>query len=253
MNKKMKLIIFLLMIFLISLLTACALFQGERRSQGEAQYNLGVASFTSGDYRTTLAHLQKAVDFDSTNHNYYHALGLTYFRLRMNDKAIEAYKNAVNINPLFSEAHNDLGVAYSLEKKWDLAFGHWRQALENPIFAMPEQVHYNMGVAYAAQDKLDDAYREFRNALDLYPQFPDCYYQMGVILYKKERYEEAVSFLQKAVEMMPALLDAQHYLGLTYFKLDKKPKAKEQFEKVMQMAPQSERAREARGYLKSLE
>jgi tetratricopeptide (TPR) repeat protein len=65
----------------------------------------------------------------------YYNLGLAYCRFSRPDDALEAYLAAVRINPLDASAQNDLGVLYYSQGKTLLAKGHFIKALEaNPLF-----------------------------------------------------------------------------------------------------------------------
>ena len=66
--------------------------------------------------------------------------------LKRYDDAIEAYRQALRINPENADAWNNLGIAYNNLKRYDDAIEAYRQALRiNPEYA---NAWYNLGIAY---------------------------------------------------------------------------------------------------------
>jgi tetratricopeptide (TPR) repeat protein len=72
--------------------------------------------------------------------------GDLYFRNNKTKKAIKEFKKAINIDPRFALAYNNLGEVYSFLEKYEEAIREYKRALEiNP--ELPE-AHFNMVVSY---------------------------------------------------------------------------------------------------------
>ncbi|RYX99604.1 tetratricopeptide repeat protein, partial [bacterium] len=74
------------------------------------------------------------------------------------------YKSALAINPDTS-IHNNLGVAYYMSGKNDLAIEEYKKAIQlNPVHI---DAHNNLGIAYESIGKKDEALSEYKKACDL--------------------------------------------------------------------------------------
>lgn len=83
--------------------------------------------------------------------------------------ALVQYKLAIESNPNFIEAYNDLGCLYLKLGRLDEAIVALDQALRiNPSFA---KAYYNLGVVYAEKRKDDKAIFFWKKALDIDPKY----------------------------------------------------------------------------------
>ncbi len=68
-------------------------------------------------YKKAAEGLVKTTDENPKNANNFYLLGGSYYVLGQVDNAIEAYKKSVELNPKFTKAIYNLGVAYLNTKK----------------------------------------------------------------------------------------------------------------------------------------
>ena len=140
--------------------------------------------------------------------------------------AIQAYKQAVKLNPDLAEAHFQLGIAYALlemqyaqsgtvdpdnpdarvktrsQKAFEKAvetYKKWLAANGND-----DAAHFNLARTYYKLNKLEEAEKEFRQAVKIKPDDPDYQTELGAILIKMAQYREAIVSLKKVVDFDPA-------------------------------------------------
>ncbi len=80
----------------------------------EAKYNLGVSNYKSKNFQEAISFSQKALKNaknEGEKHIAYHNLGNMYLMMGENEKAIEAYKDALRNNPTDDETRYNLAVA----------------------------------------------------------------------------------------------------------------------------------------------
>jgi tetratricopeptide (TPR) repeat protein len=177
------------------------------------------------------------------------AAGDKLFDKSDNEKAIEAYQQAVKLNPDFAEAYFKLGMAYSqleieqrdagvlteeeptptpaktktkkgkkevtpklsdADKAFDKAVKAYEKILDKN--SKDDVAHFNLGRAHNKLNQDTEAQKALKEAVKLKPE--DGLYQTeyGAILIKLAQYEEAVVALKKAVEIDSENLQAQDLL-----------------------------------------
>ncbi|NJM56874.1 MAG: tetratricopeptide repeat protein [Synechococcales cyanobacterium RU_4_20] len=84
------------------------------------------------------------------------------------EKAVEAYGEAIALNPEFSWSHHNLGNVWLELEDWQAAMGALERAIAlNPEFAWS---HYSLGMALAGQRRWEAAIEAYRRARSLEPQ-----------------------------------------------------------------------------------
>jgi len=115
------------------------------------------------------------------------------------DKAISAYRKAIELWPEFPAAHNSLGKA--LYKKKDLegaAEEYGLAAKHAPDFAV---AHYNLAYVSRKLKRFDVAEREYRAYIALSPNDPDGYYGLAASLAGLGKKAEAAASYRKYAEV----------------------------------------------------
>ena len=112
------------------------------------------------------------------------------------DKAIDAYKKALSINPDYAEAFINLGNALREQDKLDKAIDAYNKALSiNPDYA---ETYNNMGITFQNQGKLDEAIDAYKKAISIKPDFPGTYKNIGNAL-ARVRFTKPDRDLQKTI------------------------------------------------------
>src|SRR5580765_4119099 len=136
------------------------------------------------------------------------------------EMAIEAFKQAVKLNPDLAEAHFQLGIAYSLlelqmqqagevtndgkaKTNSQKAFEHAVVAYKKWLEANPndDAAQFNLGRTYAKLNKDEEAEKAFRQAVKLKPDDTEYQTELGAVLIKLAKYHEAIDPLKKAIEL----------------------------------------------------
>lgn len=89
----------------------------------------------------------------------YFSQGVEYSKQKSWSLAIQAYLEAVRLDPKYVEAWNNLGFCYRKAKRYDKAFDAYNQAVSlKPDYP---NVHEYMGRTYLAVGNTDGALREY--------------------------------------------------------------------------------------------
>ncbi|HVP37454.1 MAG TPA: tetratricopeptide repeat protein, partial [Terriglobales bacterium] len=175
------------------------------------------------EYKEAMAQLNKAFPEDSlvreAENNKDHG---NYVR------ATELLEKAIEINPSFYWAYNDLGVIYLNQGKTDQALDEFEKVVRlNPYSFI---FHVNMGRAFLAKGEQQKALTEFNKARRLGCNLPDVFYDMARIYSNLGETEKAIKTYDQVLRIKPDYAPAHYGLGLTYSQMGLKEKAIEEFE-----------------------
>jgi tetratricopeptide (TPR) repeat protein len=133
------------------------------------------------------------------------------------DKAFDAYKKAIEINPTDAGLYNNYALNLAKDKKLDEAKVNLAKAAElDPPGA--GKYYYNLGALLVNSGQNDAAMEEFKKAIDADPNYADAQYQYGVALSAKATTDAkgnivappgAVEALQKYLDLKPDGANAQ--------------------------------------------
>ncbi len=139
----------------------------------------GYIHLGSGELEKALKKARQALDIDSDYQRAhqlssaiketYYGRGWTFFDEEQYDKAIAAFKNAININPKFKEAHCHLGVIYIEQERYTEAV----KVLEKAAGIDPgfKEAHFNLALAYLKLDEFEFAKNAATAALEIDPTY----------------------------------------------------------------------------------
>ena len=127
-------------------------------------------------------------------------------------EAVRYLTEALRLNPLSAEAHNNLGGAYQRLGKLDDALREHREALR--LNAKLVDAQYNIGVVAQALGRADEARAAYADVLRARPDYAAAHHNLGTILNAENRLDEAVRHFSEAVRLQPADWQTHYSLGL---------------------------------------
>jgi tetratricopeptide (TPR) repeat protein len=92
---------------------------------------------------------------------------------------------AVKLDPTYSKAYNNLGVAYDFKNRIDEAIYQYKHAIE--MKSDYGEAHYNLGIAYAKKGDMENAVYKLRKAIEINP---DAHLALGIIYRAKLKKRE---------------------------------------------------------------
>src|SRR5262245_31497768 len=75
---------------------------------------------------------------------------------------------------------------------------------------------------------------------------------IGIVMMNKKQPGAAIDYFTKAIEIAPTSADGYYYRGLAHLQEGKQKEAKPDLQKVVELAPDSDNAKDAKEYLKSI-
>jgi len=144
----------------------------------------------------------------------YNNLSNAYYKQGKVTEAINAARQALQVEPDLGVAHYNLGNLYAAQGKFDIAKQYFERAMA--IYPNYAEVRTNYGQLIAERGDLETGIRYFRQAIRLNPSIIRAHLNLGVALAKEGQLEEAIQPLRQAAELNPGAPEATYYLGSVY-------------------------------------
>jgi tetratricopeptide (TPR) repeat protein len=188
------------------------------------------------------------------NENYlpaYYGLANIYIRGGNEDKAMSEIESVIEKNPDTAGPHMLLGVLYDMKDRTDLSEPHYRKALDiNPEFTAAAN---NLAYILAEKEKdLNKALELAQMARENAPEETSIADTLGWVYYKKGLYDSAIEEFAFCLEKQPEHPVMQYHMGLAQYGSGDKQKARQYLEKALELDPDFDGAEEAKRVLEKL-
>ena len=175
--------------------------KGEVDGEAEVWYKLGDEQDDLGNFESSLAYLNKALEIKPDFHKAWNLRGLALGNLEKFEEAIASYDKALEFKPDYHVAWYNRGVALNNWGKFEEAIASYDKALEfKPDY---QEAWYKRGNALYNWGKLEEASASWDKALEFKPDYHEAWYNRGVLLNNLGKFEEAIASYDKALEIKP--------------------------------------------------
>jgi len=135
---------------------------------------------------------------------------LRHARRGESEAFVEQCREALRIDPDFSEAHYNLGVGLYTSGRRDEAVTHWLRAIAlDPDHA---EAHVNLGAARYEAGRLDEAERYLARAVRLRPDLAAARNALGIVLEARGDLDGALRNYREALVLAPNLGETRAHL-----------------------------------------
>jgi len=162
-----------------------------------------------------------------------------------NEKAIELYRDALDLDPSYALAYAGLADAYAMRA---LSFGRASDELETAremsrkaLALDPElaEGHKALGLALESLGDEEGGLRAYYRAFELNPNYAPVASNIGSIHFTHGRYDEAARWLKRAVELQPGVARFYALLALQFFTLGDDAAAEAWLKRAVEFQPAS--------------
>jgi len=165
----------------------------------------------------------------------YYMIGSCYNELGNHSKAIEAYKQAIHINPDYISAYSGLGGVYFGLTNFAEAAESFEQVIRiNPNDA---SVYNILGFSYLALANYAKAIEAYQQAIRIDPDNFDAHNGLGLVYFTLGNYIKAIEAYQQAIHIDPNIAATYSTLGKAYANLGNHIKAIESFKQAIRINP----------------
>jgi len=160
--------------------------------------------------------------------------GMEYINEGDTENAIEKFSKAVQIDPNFAFAWDNLGISYRKNKQYENAIAAYLKSLE--IYPEGRLPLLNIAITYNLNQQYTEAVTYYEKFIDIFSDDPEGYYGLGLILYTQDQEEAGLDNLIRAYTIYtsqnsPYRADAAKKIGYMYKDLKNQDKL-EVFQKV---------------------
>jgi Tfp pilus assembly protein PilF len=213
--------------------------------KSDVHNRLAESYLTKQQFNEAFVELQKALKLNPDNKETLNYLGYVSTQFGNNKDAIAYYKRAISVDPNYSEAHNNLGVAYAEIEEWDNAISSFQSALRNPVYRTPASAYFNLGYVLYKKGEFVEAKDSLKESLVRNPTSPRAFYFLGLVYTELGDNDEAIENFSNAVGILPEYIDAHWELANAYLRDDDSDSALKHFRVVADKEKDPIRRREA--------
>ncbi|MDX1624483.1 MAG: tetratricopeptide repeat protein [Gemmatimonadota bacterium] len=146
----------------------------------------------------------------------------------------EAYRKALELQPDYPEAHNNLAILLRGRGREEEAERHYREALRlRPEYA---EAHYNFARLLEDLDRPDEAASHYRDALESRPDYVEALHAHANLLRTRGALAEAEDRYRRAIELRPSP-EIHNDLAVLLEDRGRVDEAMEQFRRALEMSP----------------
>jgi tetratricopeptide (TPR) repeat protein len=208
-------------------------------------------------YEDTTKFLSEGIKLFPDKPELFNLLGVAYSEMGLYDKAIDQYRLALNYNPLYKEAkdniascYNTLGIKYAQSNQWEKAIEAYKQAMAyapemDEIRRNISALYWNRAVYYSSIGDTNSALNAYLDYIKLEPNNSDAYNNLGAVYSRLGRFDESIKALESALNLEPNSLDIKLNLSIAHQKygydfMQKQfyDKAIEEFKKALELNQQ---------------
>jgi tetratricopeptide (TPR) repeat protein len=220
-----------------SIFVSTATQQSQLEELANRALSNGIDLYMRKDYEGAAKEFQRSIGLapqsqyavDASNY-----MANAYLQLNQPEKAIQAYKTSISLNPYRDDTHIILGNLYFSEKRYRDAENEYKQAIRlNPT----ENNYYSLGQAYLELGQYNAAKNQFNTVKHLAPESPNGNFGLGLVCSRQGDFEEAIRQFKKAIGIENELYDAYAEMGYAYADLGQMDKAQEQVDSLKQERP----------------
>ena len=229
-------------VIIIFLLQASSLYAEDAKSH----YDKGVTYLMNAAFAghtidsaklpdNAIAEFKEAIRLDPKYTEAYYDLGLAYKMKGMDKDAIKTFKKAIEIKPDFVDAGFQLGDIYYKKKQYNSAVAEYKSIIK--IDSKKTAAYANIGRTYIEMKDYSNALLYLKKGLEIDSGHLDMRFYLGNLYYQKKEYDKAIDEYIIMLKELPEEGRVYYRLGLAYKEKGLLDLAEEAFKKTIEQSP----------------
>lgn len=205
-----------------------------KAQSADEQLTIAANYYNNKDYQNAINEYMK---IDSPTSDVMLGIASAYQNMNNNDKAIEYYQKALNLNPVNSDIAFYIAALYAEKEDWNNAKVFAQKSImlnknnkdaQNLLAEIDNQSNslaLNKAIEMFDSEKYDDSFTMLNNILKSDGNSAYALYYRGMIYDTKKKFNEAINDYTKALSIQPDLIIINYLLGVDYDMLEQYKKA----------------------------
>ncbi len=212
--------------------------------------NKGLAHHDVAEYENSMQAYQQAIKVNPSYYDGAHNLAVALHNLKRYPEAIQAFTTAIQIKPESPEGYFSRGQEYATNKEFGKAVADYEKAKQlghkKPVY----EIDYLIGIALAGSNQHDRAIQVYDGALKLHPD-ADGYYHKGNSLAALGNMQEAIAAYDAALKLKPDFGDVLNNKGNALASMGRFQEALPVFDQTIKVQPNAANCYFNRGMVKN--
>jgi Tfp pilus assembly protein PilF len=238
------------------LLAAPGLSAQQPKPDGETRFENGINHLREGRVELALEELKAAVKADPKSPYFHKGLGVAWGRMadrcldpKCRDNALKesvaAARKALELNPYYVDARNDLGTALLRAGKREEGRKELVAAFNDPTNPAPALTARNLGQSYLEDRSYAEALSWFQTSVGRDKNYTDAWLGLADVLTAQGRIDEAIRQLEAGLRAAPDNLVMLGALGEAYYRAGRFDEARPRLQTVAAKDPTGPAGRRA--------
>ncbi|MGB9808137.1 MAG: tetratricopeptide repeat protein [Thermosulfidibacteraceae bacterium] len=213
---------------------------------------MAISYVVSGHFQRAISELEDLRKQKETP-ELYNYLGLSYMGIGSFDKALIAYKRAIELKPDYTEGYSNISACYIALGDYDKAIEYASKALSDDTYPKPEIPLTNMAQAYFGKGESEKAIELLNKAISLNPFYSVPYEILIKYYLEKDDYQRAKRYLNDAIDLEVESPGILFYRALFKLRDGDREEAKKLFKEISKNYTGTDWAAQAKVYLEVIE
>jgi superkiller protein 3 len=152
------------------------------------------------------------------------------------DEKIAFFTQAIEADPAYKEAYNDLAVVYMERGEWETAIGDLNKAIGvDATYFLP---YYNLGICYNQLGRHNESIKAYRACIEHNANYLNAYTALVGVYITTGEYERAIEAARKAGELEPSNPQPPNAWGNALYAQGHYEEAIAKYQEVVELDPE---------------
>lgn len=250
-------VLLLALIIALSLIACRTIKEVSEKDQAasESYYMLAVTCYRDGKVIDAIGSLKEAEKLNPRDVQVKNMFGIIYIGKKMWAAAEKSFKEAIEIDPEFSDAYLNLSTVFMENGEFEKAIEMLKKPANDLMYPRKDLAYDNMGWCY---HKLGDNIKAIEYLIMATTENPKqchAWYNMGLIYKSDSKYSQAVKAFAKCTtvsEKCDKFFLGHYELGIAAFRAKDYEKSKAALTRCVELGKERPEVSECRNYLSTL-
>ncbi|MBM3331178.1 tetratricopeptide repeat protein [candidate division WOR-3 bacterium] len=177
--------------------------------------SLAAMCFAFGMFERATEAYRSALELEPGSVETRTGLAVCLLKQQLPDDAVRELRACIDLEPNAAEAHHQMGNAYALQSDWPRAIESYKRALR--ISRDVAEVYNNLGFAYLHSGNAQQAVAAFEAAISHRPDYYQAYFNLANLHLEQQQYDLAIKQYRETLRIEPRFVAACYNMGRAHY------------------------------------